>query len=81
MQNKAASVTANKVGNMDESSSAFLSKWLIPSSLHSPTDPSQSDADCAESDGVHKDFVESKRTLHDVGCLCGLHTKIALSKD
>ena len=51
------------------------------SSLHSPTDPSQSDADCAESDGVHKDFVESKWTPHDFGCLCGLHTKIALSKD
>ena len=53
----------------------------IISSLHSPTDPSQSDADCAESDGVHKDFVESERTPHDFGCLCGLHTKIALSKD
>ena len=25
--------------------------------------------------------MESKRTLHDFGCLCGLHTKIALSKD
>ena len=41
----------------------------VTSSLHSPKDPSQSDADCAESDGVHRQSAQtehSPRTPHGV---------------
>ena len=42
------------------------------SSLHSPMDPSQSDADCAESDGVHS---QSARTEHSPRIPHGVRVK------